>query len=158
MTRSDRGSGSATVSTTGAAPHDSDLHDHDADAVGDDVVQLACDARPLRRDGDARLLLVLVLQPRRAVLEPGGLQPTAAEGAAHSPRSGGQYPHPEHVVGPPEVWDGKEDAGESDREREAADRGCPAAVRPERVHRDHERYEPAESGVQIDGGENLDQR
>ena len=113
--------------------------------------------RALRRDGDARLLLVLVLEPGRAVLELGGLQPTAAEGAAHSPRSGGQHPHPQQVVAPPEVWDGEEDAGESDREGEAADRGCATAVCPERVHRDQERDEPAESSVEIDGGENLDQ-
>ena len=47
------------------------LHDDDADAVRDHVVELARDPPALLGDCQLRLLLALALQPRRAVLEVG---------------------------------------------------------------------------------------
>ena len=49
-------------------PHGAHLENHDTDRVGDDVVQLACDPRPLLRDGDARRSFTLALGLRRARL------------------------------------------------------------------------------------------
>ena len=47
------------------------LDGHDGDAVGDDVVQLAGDARPLCGDGRQRLGLTLVLEDRGRQLKVG---------------------------------------------------------------------------------------
>ena len=62
------------------------LHDHDADAVRDHVVELARDAPALLGDCQVRLLLALALELRRAVLEIGDALPSSAQVAADEPR------------------------------------------------------------------------
>ena len=48
------------------------LHDHDADRVGDDVVQLGRDPSPLVADGQLRVRLALLRQLGGALLQPPG--------------------------------------------------------------------------------------
>ena len=66
-------------------PHRPDLQHHHADGVGDDVVQLARDARALLRDGDAGGRLALVLGHSRAFLRRLRLRSPLAHGEAGEP-------------------------------------------------------------------------
>jgi len=67
-----------------------DLDHHDADRVGDDVVQLPRDPGPLGRHRRMNPGLLLGLEPRRAPLQLGGAQPALAQRPAQQPRT------PEH--------------------------------------------------------------
>ena len=62
------------------------LHDDNADAVRDHVVQLARDASALLGDRQLCLLLALALKPLGAILELGDALPSSAQVAADEPR------------------------------------------------------------------------
>ena len=66
-------------------PHGADLEHHHADGVGDDVVQLARDPRPLLGDGDAGGRVPLPLGLGRAPLGRLGLLGPLAQREAREP-------------------------------------------------------------------------
>ena len=66
-------------------PDRADLQDHDADRVGDDVVELARDPRALLGDGDAGRRLALALGLGRALLGRLGLLGALAQRVAREP-------------------------------------------------------------------------
>ena len=66
-------------------PDGADLEHHHADGVGDDVVELARDPRPLLGHRDARRCLPLPLGLGRALLGRLGLLGTLAQGVAREP-------------------------------------------------------------------------
>ena len=69
------------------------LDDHDADAVGDDVVQLARDPCPLLRHRAPGLLFALPLELIRPLLQLDHLDRPAAERIAHQPESDEEAQH-----------------------------------------------------------------
>ena len=67
-------------------PHGADLQDHDADRVGDGVVQFARDPGPLLGRRDARGGLTLVLGADRALFRRLGMPGAFPQGAGPRPR------------------------------------------------------------------------
>ena len=67
-------------------PDRTDLKNHHADSVGDDVVELTCDSRALLRDGDPRSGLTITFGLRGARLRRLGLLGALAQRVARDPR------------------------------------------------------------------------
>ena len=73
------------------------LHAHHADAVRDDVVELACDPRALLDDGGTGPLLPIALEPHGAVAQLVALEPPPAHVASQQPGAAAEEEHEEGV-------------------------------------------------------------
>src|SRR5438128_2144945 len=98
------------------------LHGHDADAVADDVVELARDPRALLANRQARPLLPFPLGACRPLLRLVDLPELAADGEADGPgdREGDDVPDEVTDLAPGVVV--RDDRRDADRERQAGDR------------------------------------
>ena len=117
-------------------PHRADLQHHDADRVGDDVVQLARDPRALLGDRDPGRGLALALGVRRALLGRLGLRGAPAQREAGEPGDHEQGRAEDQVAGRVVrvvVADDRR-AADDDREPDPAlarvARGCRAGTPP----------------------------
>ena len=120
--RRDRGqrlAGQRRVAVDQALPG-AGLHDHDAQRVGHDVVQLGGDPRPLVARREARVRLALLLELARAFREPLGHRLALAEGAAGAPAGGGDEQRRHHPAS------SHSRAPSSTAATRAADRSSPA--------------------------------
>ena len=111
------------------------LHDDDADAVRDHVVELARDPPSFLGDRQLRLLLALAFEPLRAVLEIGDALPSSAQVAADEPRDRERQPGRGSGAARAERA-GPREVGRCDRRhRDSSDEGRAAvvAVRADRV-------------------------
>ena len=122
------------------------LHDDDADAVRDHVVELARDAPALLDDCQPGLLLALALQPHRPVLEIDNTLPSSAQVAADEPRDRERQPCPRSGAARAECA-GAGEVGRRDRcHRGSSDQGGAAvvAVRADRIEGEQHRQEDLE--------------
>ena len=138
------------------------LDHHDADVVGDHVVELAGDPGPLRRRGDLRLRVALGLQPGRPVLQAGVVRPPVAHRVAEHPRDqrrAGEHDradryrvqHAELARHPP----GHRRRRAHQADGEAGDRDPPRRVGGEGVQQDDDRQV---GGVGLDVQQDLERR
>jgi hypothetical protein len=139
--------GLALVARTKATPDGLRLDRDDADRMGDDVVELPRDPRPLFGDGGASLLLAFPVERIRELLERRGAQATPAERPTGNPRAGDQEAYERILLGAAAVLarcldPSRGEAGDASQQS-AAER----AVGGDRVDRHEEGDELRQRGV-----------
>ena len=123
--------------------------DH-AQPVGDDVVQLASDPRPLLGDRELGGALALVLEFRGELFEPARLLALAAHHAAHQRREDDRGDRPHVLAGHLVIEPGAEDRQPDAERRDRHDDPQVGDVRSQRVEED-ERGDEADDDVAVGG-------
>ena len=120
------------------------LHDHHADAVGDDVVQLARDAGALLDDGGADPFLAGALEPGGPLALGRGRVSVAPELAADEPRQRERDRGPEIAAA---LGREEERAARGERRGSHDEPAARVAPRPRRVEGEHQRQEAGERSL-----------
>jgi hypothetical protein len=124
------------------AAHGRCLHGHHADAVPDDVVELARDPRPLIGNGEHGLLLALLLRPSCQLLGLVDFPDLAAERKSDDPGDREGDPVPAEVSPMPRGIVARDDRPDADHECEAGDRQGPPRQDAEEEADTERLYEP----------------